>query len=314
MCAFSLPALRRRLRGLAFVFWTLLSFWAWPFQTSFAGEGAFGWIYTLDLQPKGTLEFEQRLQRNRAQAAGQYDVWLSRTELEYGLTDDLQVAGYINAYSARIDQNYTNPEVCGSSPTCTSGFPVPGNHDPRAPFNARGIDGYSLEAIYRLSNPVIAPVGVGFYIEPTVGKLKNELEARLLLQSNFLDDRLIVASNVVFANEQLKYLDQGHVPESMLDVLLGFSYRFAPKWFAGMEARWHNDFARYNLKDQTQRGLFWGPNLHYAEKNWWFTAAMRYQPKGGSCMGDGTGECSDGRVWDSHSRTEMMFKVGFPLH
>ncbi|MGB4345140.1 MAG: hypothetical protein WBJ21_01955 [Burkholderiaceae bacterium] len=27
-----------------------------------AGEGTFGWIYTLDLQPKGTLEFEQRLQ------------------------------------------------------------------------------------------------------------------------------------------------------------------------------------------------------------------------------------------------------------
>ena len=26
-----------------------------------AGEGSFGWIYTLDLQPKGTLEFEQRL-------------------------------------------------------------------------------------------------------------------------------------------------------------------------------------------------------------------------------------------------------------
>jgi len=51
---------------------------------AYAGEGAFGWIYTLDLQPKGTLEFEQRLQRNRQQATGTYDVTLSRTELEYG--------------------------------------------------------------------------------------------------------------------------------------------------------------------------------------------------------------------------------------
>ena len=295
--------------------WILFySLWILPFQASLAGEGAFGWIYTLDLQPKGTLEFEQRLQRNRAQASGQYDVWLSRTELEYGLTDDLQIAGYINGYSANIDQNYTNPEVCGASPTCTSGFPVPSSHNRNAPFSARGIDGYSLEAIYRLTTPVISPVGVGFYIEPTVGKLKNELEARLLLQSNFLDDRLIVASNIVFANEQLKYLDQGNVPESMLDVLFGFSYRFAPKWFAGMEARWHNDFARYNLKDQTQRALFWGPNVHYAEKDWWFTAAMRYQPRGGTCYGNGTGECSDGRVWDSHTRNELMLKVGFPIH
>ena len=34
------------------------------FSFANAGEGAFGWIYTLDLQPKGKLEFEQRLQLN----------------------------------------------------------------------------------------------------------------------------------------------------------------------------------------------------------------------------------------------------------
>lgn len=281
---------------------------------SFSGEGAFGWIYTLDLQPKGTVEFEQRLQRNHAQAAGQYDVWLARTEIEYGLSDDVQISAYVNSYAANINQNYTNPQVCGLSPTCTSGFPVPVTHDRSTPFRKRGLDGYSVEAIYRVTNPVVEPIGLGFYIEPTIGKLKNELEARLLLQSNFLDDRLIVASNIVFANEQLKFLAQGNVPESMLDVLFGFSYRFAPKWFAGVEGRWHNDFARFNLKNQTQRQIFWGPNLHFAHKDWWFTAAMRYQPKGGKCFGDGTGECSDGRVWDSHSRSEMMFKVGVPFH
>ena len=283
-------------------------------QASIAGEGAFGWIYTLDLQPKGTWEFEQRLQRNHGQAAGKYDVWLSRTELEYGLTNDLQIAGYLNSYSADIDQNYTNSEVCGQRSTCTSGFPVPSSHPGDQPYKSTGVDGYSLELIYRLTNPVTSPVGVGFYVEPTFGKLKNELETRLLLQSNFLDDSLIVASNVVFANEQLKFFGEGNVPESMLDVLMGVSYRFQPKWFAGVEARWHNDFADYNLKNQTQRAFFWGPNVHYAEKDWWFTAALRYQPKGGTCMGDGTGECSDGRVWDSHTKTEMMFKFGFPMH
>jgi hypothetical protein len=278
-----------------------------------AGEGAFGWIYTLDLQPKGTWEFEQRIQRNRAQAAGQYDVWLLRSEWEYGWSENVQIAAYLNSDAARIDQNYTHPEVCGNQATCTSGFPVPSSHDPRQPFRQQGIDGYSLELIYRLSNPVLDPVGVGLYIEPTMGKRKNELEGRLILQSNFWDDRLVVAGNLVVANEQLKFLGEGRVPESMLDILLGASYRFAPKWFAGSELRWHNDFARYNLKNQTQRQLFWGPNLHYAQTDWWFTAAMRYQPKGGRCFGDGIGECSAGRVWDSHSRTEMMLKVGFPI-
>ena len=309
---FSAVHVRSSIRKGAVAFLFLLSAHA-----SMAGEGAFGWVYTLDLQPKGTLEFEQRLQRNRAQAAGKYDVWLSRTELEYGLTNDIQIAGYLNSYSANVDQNYTNPEICGSRATCTAGFPVPTSHtqnSPGEPYSARGIDGYSLELIYRLSNPVTSPVGVGFYIEPTVGKLKNELETRLLLQSNFLDYSLIVAGNVVFANEQLKYLGEGNTPESMLDVLMGVSYRFQPKWFAGIETRWHNDFAAYNLQKQTQRGFFWGPNVHYAEKHWWVTAALRYQPKGGSCMGNGTGECSDGRVWDSHTKTEMMFKFGFPMH
>jgi len=74
-----------------------------------AGEGSFGWIYTLDLQPKGTLEFEQRLQLTRKQAAGTYDLWRSRTELEYGLTDDIQIAGYLNAYSVNAAGNYTKP-------------------------------------------------------------------------------------------------------------------------------------------------------------------------------------------------------------
>ena len=40
-----------------------------------AGEGTFGWVYTLDLQPKGTLEFEQRLHINQGQARGTYDLW-----------------------------------------------------------------------------------------------------------------------------------------------------------------------------------------------------------------------------------------------
>jgi hypothetical protein len=64
-----------------------------------AGEGSFGWIYTLDLQPKGKLEFEQRLSLVRKQANGTYDFWRSRTEIEYGLTNDLQIAAYLNAHS-----------------------------------------------------------------------------------------------------------------------------------------------------------------------------------------------------------------------
>jgi hypothetical protein len=155
---------------------------------------------------------------------------------------------------------------------------------------------------------------VGLYLEPTIGRSKNEITARLLLQSNFIDDKLILAGNVVAANERLKFIENGNVPESMLDFLVGASYRFAPKWSAGVEARFHNDYSELNLRNQVQRATFIGPNMHYAAKNWWVTGAWRYQLKGGNCMGGGEAECSNARVWDSHSVNEFIVKVGFPLN
>jgi len=286
---------------------------AFHFSVAYAGEGVFGWIYSLDLQPKASLEFEQRLQLNQQQAAGTYEAWTARTELEYGLTNDLQIAGYINSYFTNANQNYTNPEACGNSATCTAGYGVPESHDPASPYRKSGIEGGSLEAIYRITNPVTSPIGIGLYLEPTIGKNKNEIEARLLLQSNFIDDRLILAGNVVVANEQLKFIGNGNVPESMLDFLVGASYRFAPKWSAGIEARFHNDYSSYNLQNQVQKATFVGPNIHYASKDWWVTGAWRYQINGNTCMGDGTAECSNARVWDSHSVNEFIVKVGFPL-
>lgn len=274
-----------------------------------AGEGSFGWIYTLDLQPQGKLEFEQRLSLVRKQANGTYDFWRSRTEIEYGLTNDLQIAAYLNAHSINAANNYTNPDACGGSAPCTSGYGVPENAG--TPYRKNAVDGASIEAIWRLSNPVLSPVGVGLYVEATSGKLADELETRLLLQSNFLDDSLVVAANIVYEIEKIKFLGEPS-PESMVDVLLGASYRFAPRWTAGVEHRFHNDFAGYRLGQHTQRANFFGPNIHYATKDWWVTAAWRHQI-GGKCWAPGDAECSGGKVWDSHGRDEFMFKYGRPF-
>ena len=156
------------------------------FSLAHAGEGVFGWIYTLDLQPKEKWEFEQRLQLNQQQAAGTFEQWTARTELEYGLTNDLQIAGYINSGYTNANQNYTNPEACGESPTCTGGYGVPSSHNPETAYTKGGVEGASLEAIYRITNPVTSPVGVGLYLEPTWGRNKDEIEARLLLQLSLI--------------------------------------------------------------------------------------------------------------------------------
>lgn len=277
-----------------------------------AGEGSFGWIYSLDLQPKGTLEFEQRLQLTRGHASGTYDLWLGRTELEYGLTNDIQIAGYLNSYAINANGNYTNPDACdqGINP-CTGGYGVAGSHPHDEPYNAKGIDGVSLEGIWRITNPVTSPIGVGLYLEPTLGRLADSLEARLLLQSNFLDDRLQLVANVVYEIERLKFDDEP-IQETVLDVLTGVSYRFMPGLSAGLEYRFHNDFDGYGFNRQTQRAHFIGPNIHYASKDWWITAAWRTQI-GGTCWEPGDAECSGGKVWDSHGRNEYMVKFGMPF-
>ncbi|MDP0941854.1 hypothetical protein, partial [Klebsiella quasipneumoniae] len=62
----------------------------------------------------------------------------------------------------------------------------------------------SLEAIYQLMNPVTDPIGLALYIEPELGPRERDLEWRIILQKNWLDDRLIFAANILGAHERDK--------------------------------------------------------------------------------------------------------------
>lgn len=283
-------------------------------SASMAGEGAFGWVYSLDLQPKGTMEFEQKFDVTHGQAVGDYSFGLFRSELEYGVTNDFQVAGYINAATIRAHDNYLDPDVCaGASIPCTAGFGVPTPHNNNRRYSLTEIDGGSVEAIWRITNPVTSPVGVGLYIEPTWGRLENELELRALFQSNFLDDRLVLVANLLYEMEKEKYAQDGVILNSMGDLLYGASYRFAPGWSGGIEGRYHTDHDGYWFNTKTQSARFVGPNLHYAAEKWWVTAAWRHQI-GGTCFNDGTADCSVGHVWDNHGRNEYAVKIGYQFN
>ena len=278
-------------------------------KPSTAGEGTFGWVYTLDLQPKGSWEIEQKIDLTTGQAAGTYNLWQSRTGIEYGITDDIQLTGYLNAYSVQANKNSINCE--GSKRRCTAGFAVPGDFANQS-FNKSEINGGSAEIIWRLTNPVTSPIGVGLYLEPTLGNTEDSIEARLLLQSNFLDDRLVFAVNLIAESAKVKFDPSDITYESMFDIRYGASYRFQSNWFAGVEGRFHNDFAGSNYSTQTQRANFIGPNLHFANQDFWLTAAWLYQI-GGTCWEPGSAECSGGKVWDSHGKNQFIVKVGFPL-
>src|SRR3954469_20997422 len=73
-----------------------------------AGESPFGYVYTTDTHPRGTREVEQWLTHRYGQSRGSYDLWQGRTELEYGVTDRLQTAVYLNY--ASVSALHNRPE------------------------------------------------------------------------------------------------------------------------------------------------------------------------------------------------------------
>src|SRR5258708_37319324 len=63
---------------------------------AFADEPLFGFLYTTDLLPKGGMEVEQWMTWRHQKNSGSFDQLEHRTEFEYGITDQLQAALYLN--------------------------------------------------------------------------------------------------------------------------------------------------------------------------------------------------------------------------
>src|SRR5439155_1059477 len=59
----------------------------------------------------------------------------------------------------------------------------------------------SLEAIYRLLSPYKDPIGLALYFEPSIGDQERELEWKVILQKNWLEDRLVWALNINYELE-----------------------------------------------------------------------------------------------------------------
>jgi hypothetical protein len=237
-----------------------------------ADEPLFGFLYTTDLLPKGQKEIEQWLTERRVKANGKFDLVEGRTEFEYGVTDAFQLAFYANyawteAYRNGVDSQTTPPETF-------AGHSV----DPNGRLSASKFVGYSLEGIYRVLSPYTDPVGLAFYLEPTIGHDLRELEERIILQKNFFDDRLVLAANVT-VEQELRRLpgdptadpgttDAGAHWDRETDVNFGIaaSYRVMPNWAIGLEFLNEREFSSFQFwkpKYATNSAYDLGPTLHY---------------------------------------------------
>ncbi len=254
---------------------------AWA-GTASASEPVFGYLYTADTVPKGKVEVEQWITDREGQAHGYYHGLYGRTEVEVGVTDNLQVALYANYAHISAHNN--------SVDHLTEGLDIAPDHDPLKRQSSWHSDGASMEVLWRVSSPYTHPIGVAFSVEPTLGPREDELEFRAILQHNAMDDRLIFAANawIEFDKEQGTNLgaiaDESAPPSfektkaTYLEADLGVSYRFRPKFSVGLEFRNHNEFTGWTItRDQNHTAFFLGPNIHYAGQKWTATLTVLRQ-------------------------------------
>lgn len=276
--------------------------------TALAGESPFGYVYTTDTHPRGAREIEQWLTRRHDQSRGDYDLWQGRTELEYGVTDRLQTALYLNY--ASVSALHNRPDG-----TTGPGAFVPDSVDPDARYSKTFFQSVSNEWIYRVLSPYKDPIGLALYIEPTWGPDERELETKLILHKNFFDDRLVWAANLTAAAESERYHSNNWEREGELELTTGLAYQFAPRWHAGFEYRHHRGYEGrgFSSSKRVYAANFAGPSMHYATQNWWVTLTyLRQLANAKAYTDDAREDIIGGRFYgEHHERYELRLRVGF---
>ena len=196
--------------------------------SALADERFFTYIQDADVIPKGGWEFEQWVTFRKGYPGGDHDfdqyLWDFREEIEYGFTDKLSGALYLNFRQDQIVAQ--QPGLEGSSE-----------------FSFKGVSG---ELKYQLLNPNTKPVGIALYFEPTYNGNELELEYKLIASKN-IGDKWVLAANAVFEQEWEK--EEGETEkESVLEFNAGVAYRFTPNWSVGLEARYHSVYEGASLE------------------------------------------------------------------
>lgn len=272
-----------------------------------AGDSPFGYVYTTDTHGKGQWEVEQWMTNRRSQSQGSYSAWLSRTEVEYGVTNDLQTSLYLNADRVSADSNRADG-------TTGPGAFIPDSVDPNSRYKKTFFESVSNEWIYRILSPYKDPIGLAVYIEPSYGAKKRELEGKIILQKNFLDDRLVWAANFTLEYEKTNFHGEWE-KETEVEFTTGLAYRFANHWNAGLEYRRRTAYEDFGVKTDKRvfTNNYFGPSLHYADKNWWVTATYLVQL--GNAKGyndDARSDIIAGRFYgEDAERRELRLRFGF---
>jgi len=215
----------------------------WPL-ICFGGARHFTFLYEAPTSAPESLELENWITSKHMTGPDRSDAVDFRDELEYGVTNKLQVSVYL------ADWFYENQWE-------HSGFAYSDS---------------AIELIYNLTNPVDDPLGLSIYAEVNAGDRLIELESKLIAQKNL--GPLILAYNAT-----LEAVWEGHSLQERkgeVQQAFGASYELSPHLSAGIELL--NEFVFPKWRDDEKiRNLFVGPNVSYRRGNWFVTVTALAQ-------------------------------------
>lgn len=216
---------------------TIAALTALPFNPSQANERRFVYSYETTTMPKGSLEFEPWFTYKHYDDKDRFEF---RYELEYGVTDNFQIAAYLSDWRITdLDDGETEAE-----------------------WRTAG-----MEAIYSLSDPNKDWLGSALYGEVLIGPEKFALEGKLLLQKNFGPLALVYNAVVEAEWEGSNYDEKVGVWENTF----GVSYQLNPNFTVGVEALHEVEFADWS--EAGDHVFYAGPNLSYRTKGFFATVA-----------------------------------------
>ena len=316
-------------------------------QVSQAGENL--WMYTqgTDTRPKGSTELKWGTIGRFGKYSGDYSFYDHRPEIEYGITDKLTVSGELMIFSHNysVDNAENDPMATTQRDENIEGDECitdpEGNGGSNCRYNRTSFGGYELNAKYNFLSPYKDVLGltgrVGFegrerYRLDGANIEQKTIHFTLMMQKNWMDDRLVLAGNHKMELERRKGADVLE-EEIAFDTSVGISYRYKPKHFVGFEVRRQADYlapftvstqskddnleySNWDLTDFSigtnhQYGIYMGPSYHYAEKDWWVTTGIMFQTWGGS--GSGEAFVRDGKNYDEHESVHIGLTVGYEM-
>ena len=213
-----------------------------------AGERHFANVYETTTAKKGELELENWVTWQTRRGHGDNtNLWKFRHEIEYGITDRLQLGIYLANWTLARDATHRDSARYQST---------------------------SAEFIYRMTNPTTDALGSALYLEVRGGHDIFALEGKLLLQKN-IGPWVIAWNGVLEAEWEGPGLNER---VGTLEQTFGVSYEVTPKFSAGAEL-----VHEVSFDDWSKSGpniLFAGPNVSLRFKRGFVTAATLFQCTG----------------------------------